>query len=85
MISVGEPEQREMAATSARAMAAMRRAAIRARRTALEDEGKVMIVHDGTRVWETDPERIFPSGVEVEICQCGRVIATDTLDGTVYK
>ena len=63
----------------------MRRAAIRARRTALEDEGKVMIVHDGTRVWETDPKRIFPSRVEVEICKFGRVIATDTLDGTVYK
>ena len=44
-----------------------------------------MIVHDGKRVWETDPKRIFPSGVEVEICKCGRVIATDTLDGTVYK
>ena len=85
MTSVGEPEQREMSGTSARAMAAMRRAAIKARRAALEDEGQVMIVHDGERVWETDPERIFPPGVEVEICKCGRVIATDTLEGTVYK
>ena len=85
MTIVGEPAQREMSATSARAMEAIRRAAIKARRAALEDEGQVLIVHDGKRVWETDPKRIFPSGVEVEICKCGRVIATDTLDGTVYK
>ncbi len=85
MTNVGEPVQKEMSATSSRAMAAIRRAAIKARREALEDEGQVMIVRDGKRVWETDPKRIFPAGVEVEICQCGRVIATDTMEDVVYK
>ena len=80
-----EPTKKEISATSARAMAAMRRAAIKARRKALEDEGQVMIVRDGKMVWETDPSRIFPSGVEVEICKCGRVIATDTVEDVVYK
>lgn len=85
MTKVSEPVQKEMSATSARAMAAIRRAAIKARREALQDEGQVMIVRDGKRVWETDPQRIFPAGVEVEICQCGRVIATDTVEDVVYK
>ena len=81
-------EVREPAYTGidiARADAAMRRAAIKARRRALEEEGQVMIVHEGERVWETDPKRIFPAGVEVEICECGRVIATDTVEDVVYK
>ena len=69
----------------ARADAAMRRAAIKTRRRALEEEGQVMIVHEGERVWETDPKRIFPAGVEVEICECRRVIATDTVEDVVYK
>lgn len=69
----------------ARADAAMRRASIKARRQALEEEGQVMIVHKGEMVWETDPKRIFPAGVEVEICKCGRVIATDTMEDVVYK
>ena len=80
-----EPAQKEMSDTSARAVATMRRAAIKARRRALEEEGQVMIVHEGERVWETDPKRIFPAGVEVEICECGRVIATDTVEDVVYK
>lgn len=44
-----------------------------------------MIVHKGEMVWETDPKRIFPAGVEVEICQCGHVIATNTVEDVVYK
>ena len=63
-----------------RASAAMRRAAIVARRRALENAGGVYISHDGEMVWETDPKRIFPEGVEVEICECGRVLVKDSLD-----
>ena len=68
----------------ARATAAMRRAAIVARRRALENRGGVMIYRDGEMVWETDPKRIFPPGVEVKICECGRVLVKDTLDDTEY-
>ena len=64
------------------AASAIRRAAIGARQRALETNGEVMLYRDRALVLETDPKRIFPSGVEVEICRCGRVIATDTLDGT---
>ena len=67
-----------------RATAAMRRAAIKARSRALEDEGGVMIWRDGEMVWETDPKRIFPPGVEVKICECGRVLVKDTLADTEY-
>ena len=63
-----------------RASAAMRRASIVARRSALEEEGGVYISHDGAMVWETDPERIFPPGVEIKICECGRVLVKDLLD-----
>ena len=64
-----------------RATAAMRRAAIKARRSALEEEGGVYISRDGEMVWETDPKRIFPPGVEVKICECGRVLVNDTIEG----
>jgi hypothetical protein len=70
-----------MSAMAERAMAAMRRAAIVARRRALENEGKVMIYRDGEMVWETDPKRIFPPGVEIKICECGRVLVNDTIEG----
>ncbi len=63
-----------------RAEAAMRRAAIVARRRALENRGGLMIYQDGEMVWETDPKRIFPKGVEVKICECGRVTVKDSLD-----
>ena len=80
MTSVEKPRKEETSDTSARAMAAMRRAAIVARREALEEEGGVYISRDGVMVWETEPERIFPEGVEVKICECGRVIVKDLLD-----
>ena len=69
-----------MSHTSEVAMAAMRRAAIVARRSALEQEGGVYIWRDGEMVWETEPERIFPPGVEVKICECGRVLIKDSED-----
>jgi hypothetical protein len=74
MTSVKKPGKQDMSAASNRAMAAMRRAAIKARCQALEDEGGVFISQDGEMVWETDPKRIFPPGVEVKICECGRVL-----------
>jgi hypothetical protein len=80
MTSVKKPGKQDMSAASNRAMAAMRRAAIKARCQALEDEGGVFISQDGEMVWETDPKRIFPEGVEVKICECGRVLVKDTLD-----
>ncbi len=82
MTSVKKPGKQDMSAASNRAMAAMRRAAIKARCQALEDEGGVFISQDGEMVWETEPERIFPDGVEVKICECGRVLEVkDTLEG----
>ena len=59
----------------------VRRAAIVARCRALETAGKVLIYRGGEMVWETDPQRIFPDGVEVKLCQCGRVLEMkDDLD-----
>lgn len=80
MTSVEKVGKQTMSDTASRAMAAMRRAAIVARRQALEDEGGVYISRDGEMVWETEPERIFPEGVEVKICECGRVSVNDLLD-----
>jgi len=58
----------------------MRRASIVARRRALENAGGVHIWQDGEMVWETEPDRIFPAGVEVKICECGRVLIKDSDD-----
>ena len=83
MTSQGKKSVKETAYTGIdieRATAAMRRAAIKARRSALEEEGGVHISRDGEMVWETDPKRIFPEGVEVKICECGRVLVKDTLE-----
>ena len=72
----------KQSAESTGALAALRRAAIVARRRALENSGGVTIFRDGEMVWETDPKRIFPPGVEVKMCECGRVLEVkDTLDG----
>ncbi len=65
---------------SARALAALRRASIVARRRALENAGGVYVWRDGEMVWETDPKQLFPEGVEVKICECGRVIVNDLVD-----
>ena len=72
----------QQSADSSGALAALRRAAIVARRRALENSGGVTIFRDGKMVWETDPKRIFPEGVEVKMCECGRVLEVkDTLEG----
>ncbi len=73
-------ETSQISERSTVALAALRRASIVARRQALEDEGGVYISQNGEMVWETDPERIFPEGVEVKICECGRVIVNDLED-----
>jgi hypothetical protein len=65
---------------SAHALAALRRASIVARRRALENAGGVYIWRDGEMVWETEPERIFPEGVEVKVWESGRVLVNDLLD-----
>ena len=87
MTSQGKKETKEKTYSGIdieRATTAMRRAAIKARCQALEDEGGVYISRHGEMVWETDPKRIFPPGVEVKICECGRVLVKDTLDDTEY-
>ena len=68
-------------ADSSGGLAALRRAAIVARRRSLELFGGADIYRDGEMVWETDPKRIFPEGVEVKVCECGKVLEVkDTLD-----
>lgn len=39
-----------------------------------------MIVPEGKMAWETDSKRLSPSGLEAEMCKCGRVTADDILD-----
>ena len=86
MTSGEKPGKPEMSATAKRAMTAMRRAAIKARCQALEDEGGVYISRHGEMVWETDPKRIFPPGVEVKICECGRVLVVkDEPEDGIYQ
>lgn len=83
MTSQGTQEDKEQVYSGIdveRASAALRRASIIARRRALENAGGVYIWRDGEMVWETEPERIFPPGVEVKICECGRVLIKDTED-----
>ena len=78
--SQGELEQPSFGIDIERASAAMRRASIVARRRALENAGGVYIWRDGEMMWETEPERIFPPGVEAKICECGRVLIKDSED-----
>jgi hypothetical protein len=88
MTSQGKKEIKEKAYSGIdieRATAAMRRAAIKARCQALEDEGGVFISQDGEMVWETDPKRIFPPGVEVKICECGRVLVVKDEPGDITE
>ena len=85
MTSVKKPGKQDMSAASNRAMSAMRRAAIKARCQALEEESGVFISRDGEMVWETEPERIFPDGVEVKICECGRVLVVKDEPGDITE
>ena len=78
---VAKPENRAQGPIHyylAGALAAIRRAAIGARQQALESTGEVMLYRNGEMVWEADPERIFPEGVDVRICECGRVLVKVT-------
>ena len=45
----------------------------------------MLIVHHGKMARESDPERSLSEGVEAVVSKRCRVIATHTLDGTVYK
>ena len=51
-----------MNADNAAALAALRRASIKARRRALEVSGSVLIRKDGELVYESDPKALFPDG-----------------------
>lgn len=48
------------------ALEALRRAAIKARRRALEVSGSVLIRKDGEFVYESDPKVLFPDGADYE-------------------
>ena len=48
------------------ALAALRRAAIKARRRALEVSGSVLIRKDGEFVYESDPNVLFPDGADYQ-------------------
>ena len=50
-------------ADNAAALNALRRAAIKARRRALEVSGSVLIRKDGKYVYESDPAVLFPEGM----------------------
>ncbi len=51
---------------NAGAMAALHRAAVKARRRALEVSGSVAIWRDGKLVYESDPKVLFPDGMDDE-------------------
>ena len=53
-------------ADNAGALAALRRAAIKARRRALDITGSVAIWRDGELVYESDPKVLFPDGTDDE-------------------
>ena len=53
-------------ADNAAALTALRRAAIKARRRALEVSGSVLIRKDGKYVYESDPAVLFPEGMGEE-------------------
>lgn len=52
-----------MNADNAAALAALRRAGIKARRRALEISGSVLIRKDSKHVYESDPAVLFPDGM----------------------
>ncbi len=53
-------------ADNAGALAALRRASIKARRRALEVSGSVLIRKNGKIVYESDPAVLFPDGMDDE-------------------
>ena len=55
--------QEPMNADNAGALAALRRASIKARRRALEVSGAVLIRKNGKLVYESDPAILFPDGM----------------------
>ena len=58
-----EQGQEPMNADNAAALAALRRAAIKARRHTLALNGSVLIRKDGKYVYESDPAVLFPEGM----------------------
>ena len=58
--------QEPMNADNAGALAALRRASIKARRRALEVSGAVLIRKNGKIVYESDPAVLFPDGMDDE-------------------
>ena len=61
-----ERGQEPMNADNAAALAALRRAAVVARRRALAVSGYVLIGKDGKIVRESDPALLFPDGMDDE-------------------
>ena len=61
-----EKGQEPMNADNAAALAALRRAAVIARRRALAVSGYVLIGKDGKIVRESDPAVLFPDGMDDE-------------------
>ena len=55
--------QEPMNADNAAALAALRRAAVKARRRALQVSGSVLIRKNGEFVYESDPSVLFPDGL----------------------
>ena len=60
---IDEQGQEPMNADNAAALAALRRAAVVARRRALAVSGYVLIGRDGKIVRESDPKVLFPEGM----------------------
>ena len=63
---IDEQGQEPMNADNAAALAALRRAAVVARRRALAVSGYVLIGKDGKTVRESDPKILFPDGMGEE-------------------
>ena len=59
-----EMDKTPMNADNAAALAALRRAAIKARRHTLALNGSVLIRKDGKYVYESDPKALFPDGID---------------------
>ncbi len=62
-------KQRSIRDDSAGALAALRRASIKARLRALDVTGSVPMWRDGKVVYETDPKVLFPDGTDPDALQ----------------